>query len=232
MLDLTHLLDSSTQIYPGDPPFHSSPSATIIKDGYNVLHLHLGTHTGTHIDAPSHTTPNGRTIDEVDIDVLVGKALVIDVSSKEPRERIVWRDVKSQIQESLRLEPNGSDSKEFEPKIVLFRTGWSKHWKTPEYFRHPYLDGEIAEKLLRLGVKVIGVDTLNPDRTPLDDSDEGEGEAAFDVHRIWLGDGGLIVENLTNLDLILEKEVMVSLLPLNIAGGDGSPIRAVAWPCR
>jgi kynurenine formamidase len=214
MIDLTHKLEPSTQVYPGDPPFHAKHFATIEKDGYNALHLHFGTHTGTHIDAPAHFAAGGKTIDEIDLDLLVGKAIVLPVPDRQPRERITWTDVSSKLESQT------------EAKIVLFRTGWSRFWKSPEYLAHPFLDGEIAVKLWDLGFRVIGVDTFSPDSTPLEgDTDE----ANFDIHHIWLEKGGLIVENLANLDRLARDEVMVSLLPLNIAEGDGSPIRAVAW---
>ncbi len=75
------------------------------------------------------------------------------------------------------------------------------------------------------GVKVIGVDTMSPDEV----TDEGDSGC---VHRIVLGSGGIIVENLNGLENILEKlngEITVSMLPLRLEKCDGSPIRAVAW---
>src|ERR1700761_4606752 len=156
MHDLSHHLDDSTQVYPGDPVFKSGPYATISKDGYNVLQLHMGTHTGTHIDAPAHTVEGGKTIDQLDLGMLVGKVVVIDVTSKGARESIAWSDLK----DYTKLISPGS--------IVFFKTGWSRFWKTPRYLEHPYISGEVANNLLSLGVKVVGVDSLNPDMTPAD----------------------------------------------------------------
>ena len=93
------------------------------------------------------------------------------------------------------------------------------------YRDRPYLDAEAAKRLLALGVRVIGLDTLSPDEvTP-----QREGA---DVHRAVLGNGGIIVENLARLDALVDsgwKHITVSLLPLNLGGCDGSPLRAVAW---
>jgi kynurenine formamidase len=55
------------------------------------------------------------------------------------------------------------------------------------------------------------------------------GPGPSDVHKIVLGAGGVIAENLTNLDALVDDSFTVSLLPLNLHGSDGSPIRAVAW---
>ena len=110
-------------------------------------------------------------------------------------------------------------------RVLLLCTGWARNWAQAGYSDHPYLDVEAAQQLLGLGVKVIGLDTLSPDEiTP-----EAEGA---DVHRVVLGSGGIIVENLARLDALVEsgwKHVTVSLLPLNLDGCDGSPVRAVAW---
>lgn len=114
------------------------------------------------------------------------------------------------------------------------------------YFDHPWLAKDVAERLLALGVRVVGTDTMSPDQSPSLSSttvDGGEtmteGEepiSDYGFHLSFLGAGGLIVENLTNLDTLLatqdaaepDTEVIVSLLPLKIAGCDGAPVRAVA----
>jgi kynurenine formamidase len=78
-----------------------------------------------------------------------------------------------------------------------------------------------------MGIKVIGSDILSPDEF----IEQREGVPCFDVHRVILGAGGVIAENLNNLESLLEvDEYMVSLLPLKLDGCDGSPVRATAWP--
>ncbi|KAH8110535.1 putative cyclase [Phellopilus nigrolimitatus] len=212
--DLSHKLDVDTQPYPGDPVFSCHQVAFVKEHGYNVSSLSLGSHTGTHIDAPYHFFEDKKTVDELDLSLLVGPAAVADLTSKGARERISWDDLVRANVASL-----------VENCHILFvRTGWSKHWKTSMYLDHPFIDREAAKKLVEMGVRVLGVDTMSPDETIVDGS-----EGDFGVHETILGAGAMIVENLTGLDKLPSEHVHVSVLPLNIAGCDGSPIRAVAW---
>jgi kynurenine formamidase len=105
--------------------------------------------------------------------------------------------------------------------IVLIATGWSSHYGSALYLDHPYLATELGEELLNRGVRVLGVDLINPDP-------DGEEHESVPIHELMLGSGGYIVENLTNLGRIDWTRPLVSLLPLRLAGLDGSPIRAVA----
>ena len=212
--DLSHNLDSDTQVYPGDPTFSCHKVSSIKNDGYSVTRLSLGSHTGTHIDAPSHFFENGKTVDELDLSLLVGSAVIIDIQAKQPRERIAWEDFTSANVDSL-IQGH---------KILLVRTGWSKYWKTPAYLDHPFFDKEVATRLLELGIRVFGVDTLSPDET-VSEGMEGteDGDEDFGVHETLLGSGAMIVENLTNLDAVPGNLVQVSLLPLLITG-EGSEL--------
>ena len=110
--------------------------------------------------------------------------------------------------------------------VLLLCTGWSSKWKTDEYPGHPFLDVEAAKKILEKGVRVVGLDTMSPDEI-VAGGDTGH------VHKIWLGSGGIIVENMNGLENLLETNAhadwRVNLLPLRLVDCDGSPIRAVAW---
>ena len=216
LIDLSHRLNSNALVYPGDPVFTCRPFASIETDGYSVQAISMGSHTGTHVDAPSHFFTEGKTIDQIPLSTFVGNGLVIDLASKGPRQKIVWDDLAAyagQMKEGV---------------ILLLYTGWSKHWCTPKYYEHPFLDRDAAERIVVRGIRVLGVDTLNPDETCLDGT-VGEG---FGVHEVILGAGGVIAENLTNLNGLIGRDVMVSLIPLNLDGSDGSPIRAFAWRAR
>ncbi|KAK2465734.1 hypothetical protein APHAL10511_002278 [Amanita phalloides] len=225
IIDLTHPLTSSTPVYPGDSPFVSTPTCTIPKQGVSVHHLSLSTHTGTHIDAPSHFFVDGKHIGQISIDELVAiPTVVVDLSQLNatkgtattgglnPRQRITWADLEKY---EGRMKEGGA--------LALY-TGWSKKWCTPEYFSHPYLTRDAAEGIAARGVKILGIDMASPDETPA----EGvSGKEGFGVHETILGNGGLIVENLANVDKLLDGEWAVSFVPLYLAeGADGSPIRA------
>jgi kynurenine formamidase len=214
LIDLSHHLDGSTQIYPGDPKFSSCPALTLEKDGFNVMSISLGTHTGTHVDAPSHSIKDGASITALDLSLFQGPALVIDMRGKQAREQIVWED----------LEPYESQMQK--GRIVVLYTGWSLHWKTRKYIDHPFLDRTAAEGLMKAGIRTVGMDFLSPDET----FHEGtESAGCFVAHEIILSQGGVIAENLTNLDAISVGDFTVSLMPLKLTDLDGSPVRAVAW---
>lgn len=215
LYDLTHPLNSQTQIYPGDPPFSAKPLTTVENNGYQIHHLSLGSHTGTHIDAPSHFITGALTIDQIPLNQLVGPAVIVDISKGiKPKQKITWSDIEP-YEKALR--PG---------VIVLICTGWYEKWGTNEYYDHPYLMKDVAVELVARGICVVGVDMLNPDETV----SEGEGEHGFQFHEVVLGAGGVIAENITNLKpLIGLKSIHVSLLPLKLEGVDGSPIRAIAW---
>lgn len=211
-MDLSHPVDGTTQVYPGDPPVRLTPATTIAADGVNVLHVHLGSHSGTHVDAPYHFVEEGRRIDTMDPKLFVGPAAVIDVRGKGPRERITVEDLKPREGELS------------EGVIAVIRTGWDEHFGTEKYYDHPFLDRRAAQLLLDAGVRTVATDALNVDETPL----EGPHPEGFPVHHLVLGAGGAIAENLTNLSAIDFPDPVLSILPIRLHGSDGAPIRAVA----
>jgi kynurenine formamidase len=246
LIDLTHLISLSTTpliIYPGDPLLSVTPHATIPKDGYTVHTIQLGTHTGTHIDSPSHFVHGGRTIDEVPLDQLIGKALVIDFASSPTklleRQKIEWEDLesawRSTSSSNLDDELNSGNY-----TIFLVNTAWSKihspksQEDVPKFFAHPYFSSSVAQRLLSSypKIQIFGSDTPNPDETPYDGVG---GDNGYGFHEIFLGGDRLIVENLANLDQLSaaartgnKVDWIVSAMPLKIEGVDGSPVRAFA----
>ncbi|GLB37827.1 putative cyclase [Lyophyllum shimeji] len=215
IVDLSHKLNSNATIYPGDPTFTCRPCAIVAKDGYSVHALSLGSHTGTHIDAPSHFFADGRTIDQIPLSSLFAPLVVVDLTRRNLRDRqkITW----AELEASAELMQPGV--------ILVLHTGWSAYWGTPRYYGHPFLAREAAEKILERGVRILGVDTLSPDETPYQGVGGAEG---FGAHEVILGAGGVIAENLTNL-AALDGQNRIGLVPLNVEGSDGSPVRAFAW---
>jgi kynurenine formamidase len=219
IIDLTQPLNTSTPIYPGDPLYTCKPHATHARDGYSVHALALGTHTGTHIDAPSHFLPDGAPLESVPLSTFVGHALVVDLTEKKQREHITAEDLASAL----------ASIETSDPPILLLRTNWSIHRGDTSYFAHPFLNRAAAEAIARSGVRLVGIDALSPDET------NSEGQADFAAHEVLLGAGVLIAENLSNLSSIQNSPAdggrwMVSLMPLRIDGGvDGSPVRAYAF---
>ncbi len=199
MRELSHRITTGMPVYPGDPTVTLDAALVLERDGVDVTALHLGSHSGTHLDAPSHTVAGGRTTGGIAIDELVGEALVLHLDGVTPRSIYGIPDLPQQI-----------------PPIVIIDTGWAARFGTPEALDHPALDAGAAAELMRRGMRVLAVDTLSPDPTP------GDG---FPVHDVVLGGDGLIVENLCNLDGLPER-VRVGFFPLPI-DADGAPVRAV-----
>ena len=110
---------------------------------------------------------------------------------------------------------------------MLFNTGWIYKAGTEEFYKHPYISKSTAEYLKNLGVKAVGVDMLNVDKTCIQGEQYTENSTAS--HNIFLGNDILIVENLTNLEKLDTTGSTVMFLPLKIKDGDGSPVRAVAF---
>ena len=212
VVDLSRRVDDATQVYPGDPEVRLEPATTLADHGVNVLGVHIGSHSGTHVDAPYHFVEDGARIDELDPRLFVGPAAVLDVRGKGPRERVTAEDLRPY------------ENRLYGGVIAVVRTGWEEHYGTPLYYDHPFLDRGAAQLLLDAGVRTVAVDALNVDETVL----EGEQPDGYPAHHLILGAGGVIAENLANLGAIDFPEPLISLLPIKLGGSDGAPVRAVA----
>jgi kynurenine formamidase len=207
--ELSHRITSGMQVYPGDPGVDLGLALELARDGVDVTQLHLGSHTGTHLDAPSHTVPGGRTTGRVGLDELVGEALVVHLEGLAPRQRYGLDELASAL---------GGEVPRRVPQIVVVDTGWASRFGTDAALEHPALDPDAAAELLRRGMRLLAVDTLSPDPT---------GGDGFPVHDVVLGGDALIVENLTGLEGLPER-VRIGFFPLPI-DADGAPVRAVAF---
>ena len=216
VVDLSHPVTAETQVYPGDPVPHIVQHSTIERDGFNLMSITMGSQSGTHVDAPYHFDEDTKKIDEVPLPLFVGPATVLDCGELSARQAITSQLLGSQLDS---VQPGD---------IVLFKTGWSKHYGTDEYFNNPYIDAALVRDLLARGVLTFGLDAINIDETP-DDSHPGVG---FPVHHLIAKAGGVICENLTNLEAIDFDRPLVSILPMKFIGIDGAPVRAVAMQVR
>jgi kynurenine formamidase len=212
IVDLSVPVGADTQVYPGDPLPRLEVHSRIDRDGFNLLHVDIGSQTGTHVDAPYHFQESGLRIDGLDLSLFAGPATVIDVRGVGARGRIGWDQIAAR---DPRLEPG---------VIALFCTGWSRHYGTAAYFDNPFLDADAVRRMIDLGVRTFCLDALNIDETP-DDDHPGEG---YPVHHLIAEVGGVIGENFRNLELVDWADPFVSCLPIALEGADGAPVRAVA----
>lgn len=215
IVDLSVVLETGATVYPGDPGvLVEAALRRSAGDGVNVLALHMGSHSGTHVDAPYHVIEDGPRLDELPLERFLGPAIVADLRHLPAEGRITLAD----------LEPVGG---RLGPgRVLLLATGWSRHWPDPSRYRtHPWLSREAAQAIVAAGVRTVGIDAFSVDATPEDVSSAG-----FEAHLAILGAGGVIVENLTNLDAVAGlRDPIVSVLPLKLARADGAPVRAVAY---
>lgn len=206
IIDLSHELENDMPVYPGTTMPKITQSAEIPRHGYNEKMLKIPTHIGTHIDAPAHIRPDGKTLDKFPADRFFGRAAVIELSGLNGDP--IAREYLQEFQEIF-------DNHEF----ILFNSGWDRHWGRPEYYEHfPVLSAKAAGWVSERGLKGIGLDVCSADPVGSED---------LLIHNILLGAGLVIVENLTGLQLLPPEGFYFSCLPLKIHQADGSPVRAV-----
>jgi kynurenine formamidase len=205
-VDLTHSIETGMQTYPDDPTVEVQDHASHDADGYRVEALELGSHTGTHVDAPAHVIPDGKTLSAYPVDRFAFDAVRVDCRDLGPRDPIPPERVPETATDCL----------------VLW-TGWDEHWGTDRYLDHPYLSPEAARRCAERGLAVAS-DTLNPDPTPTPSAADGEPEG-FAAHHALLEADCLVLENLTNLGAAADR-FELRAYPLAL-GGDGAPVRAV-----
>ena len=216
IVDLTRPLWVGMPVHPDDAPVAVIPRCTYEVEGYAVTTLVLSSHAGTHLDAPYHFIQGGATVDALPVSRLVGEGVVLDLRGRGPA--ISLDDLDAAITAA-----GGLGAGDF----VLFWTGWDAHFGQEDMWDHPYLSPDAAKRLLVLGVTLLGTDCGGVDARGADAVSEEE--AGHAIHYLLLAADIPIVENLTGLEQLGAGRCVCAFLPLPIVGGDGSPVRAVAW---
>jgi arylformamidase len=198
--DISLPLSAGTVPWPGDKPFRLTPSMTIdAGNSVNLSSFSTSSHNGTHADAPFHYNSRGATMERLPLEVFVGPALVAEIVSDQeiPVSALASLDLADVPRLLLRTAP-GRDRARFPERIAT-------------------LSVEAVEWLAGRGVKLIGVDVPSVD---VIDS------KTLPIHHALDRAGVLILENL-QLDGVQAGRYELIALPLKIAGGDGSPVRAI-----
>lgn len=186
LIDLSVPINEQTPVYPGDPTTKIVPAGDISKDGFCDHYVSMGTHVGTHIDAPMHMIKGGKSLDQVSVDQFVGHGKLVKVNGSD-FDAVRHADIQ-------------------EGDIVLFRTDTSDKYYDSAYFdNYPAMSEDVAKYLVEAKVKMVGVDTCSVDN-----------QDGFPIHKILLSGDVLIIENLTSLNQLAGKEFKVYALPLKL----------------
>ncbi len=204
LIDISVGVSPDLPVWPGDPAIELTPLASMDEgDEANVTKLSAGVHVGTHVDAPRHFIAGGRGVDELPLDVLIGRALVVELPAA---------DVISEEALDGAGIPEGIDR-------LLFKTRNSNLWATsPDVFRKDFVavDEGGAAWLVDHGVRLVGVDYLSV----------APWGKAVPTHQRLLGADVVIVEGL-NLSAAEPGSYQLYCLPVKLLGCDGAPARAL-----
>jgi arylformamidase len=219
IVDLSQPLENGIPAFPTHPKFFQMRWCSM-GNAAEMNQLLLSDHSGTHLDAPSHYVPPGnrarRTIDEVPLDRFMGRALKLTFGPFEPCNAQVDADaIRACERDHLAIKAND---------VVLMDFQWGHRWALDEagysfLDSWPGLSRSAAEYLVEKKVKLVGTDCVS-----IDPGDGGDNLAA---HYCLLPEGVLILENACNLSRLNPVSFFMAL-PLRLAGGTGSPVRAIA----
>jgi arylformamidase len=199
--DISQTLKDGIAVWPGDPKFGISRTSWIQNgNGANVSAVHMGTHTGTHVDAPMHLDDAGSGIECIPLHYLIGPARVFEFHSGAciralDLEILDWEGVTR----------------------VLFKTSIEE---TPEgIFNKDYVSvcEDAAEYLVEKRIVLFGIDAPSVDA--------GSSER-LPIHHIFLKHNIVILEGL-RFGSVLPGDYELICLPLKLAGCDGAPVRAI-----
>jgi arylformamidase len=208
LYDLSHTIEHGMITYKGLPApvicdfLSRETSKSFYEEGtsFQIGKIEMVANTGTYVDVPFHRYEDGKDLNDVALERFANlTALVVRTSGME-------------------IGPDAFSNYNVTGKAVLVHTGWSKHWRTDQYFEnHPFLTASAAEYLKSKGVKLVGIDSHNIDDTRA---------KSRPVHTILLASEILIVEHLCNLDQLPDKEFLFSAVPPKFKGVGTFPVRA------
>jgi arylformamidase len=224
VIDLTMTITPSIKVYPGSPQPSFIPWSKFDRQGYDSEAMFMSTHTGTHVDAPSHFKPGHSSIDMISADRLVCTAVLIR-AEKNANQLIEQQDLGNhQIREG---------------DAVVIATGWEKRSDSRNYMsENPGLSEQAARYLARKRVNAVAIDCPSIDAGV---------DSRFTAHNKLLSCNILVVENLCNLNRVASSSSIRSgsrsgggsgskisarftliITPLKLGGATGSPARVLA----
>lgn len=205
--DVTVPIRENMPVWPGQPRVEIEQVSCIDRgDQANVSRLNLGSHTGTHVDAPYHFVEQGLTVDRLPLDLLIGPAFIAEVDGLDGNLIDVYDLASLHFpRETTRLLIKTSNSQFWEDRLIEFEQDYV------------HLGPKTAKWLVGRGIHLLGVDYL---------SVEAYGARDFQVHHTLLEAGVVILEGL-NLSRVPAGPCQLLCLPLKVEGSDGAPARVL-----
>tara|TARA_A100001015_G_C15005396_1_gene720411 strand:+ start:1207 stop:1821 length:615 start_codon:yes stop_codon:yes gene_type:complete len=201
IIDLSHKISGKTVTYPSDPPIEILPEKQIVPDNSLVHSFKMGTHTGTHLDAPAHILKNGKTIDQIPLDQYQGLLIKVDLSS-------------FPLIKEINIKYDG----------IILNCKWDQYFKNPQKFYspdRPIIPLELINFLVKRKIKIFGCDLPSVDKS---------GDKIKPIHNALLKNNVIIYESLNNLSKLPNLKIFQFYgFPLPFEKFDGSPTRAVAF---
>ncbi len=212
LIDLSHTVEAGLVTYKGLPApiicdyLSREASRKLYAPGteFQIGKIEMVANTGTYLDSPFHRYADGKDLSELRLEQMAGLDAV----------KVVARD-RQAIDAAVFAELGN-----LKGKAVLVETGWSRHWKTDQYYEgHPFLTEGAADFLAEAGVALVGIDSHNID---------GTADGRRPVHSILLGQEILIVEHMAALDRVPAEGFRFSAVPVKVKGFGTFPVRAFA----
>lgn len=202
--DISVPITSPMPVWPSDPPVNLTPISHPSRDNSHtirVTRIEMGSHTGTHIDAPWHMLEGGRRLNQISLETLIGPAVVLEIAGVKSLKR---GDVEKFNLQGIQR--------------VLFKTDNSQHWNDGKFYEDfVYLEPEAAEFLVERGIQLVGIDYLSIDHFKSE---------SHPSHFVLLPRNVVIIEGL-DLSRVPRGTYHMTALPLNLQDVDGAPTRVI-----
>jgi kynurenine formamidase len=226
--DLTPPIENGMPRWPTHAPVVVHPTVTHEHDGYFNQTIFMSEHSGAHVDAPAHSHPGLRSIDDFPPEFLIGPAKVVHWEGRD------WRPGELATAAELLDWERATGCELAASDIVLVNFGWlSKYWRTDAGWRWyaenmPGMGEDLADLLLERRVRAVGSDTVSCGAAVVDGRAVAPPPHGCWLHAKLLAAGVLLLECIANLDRV-PNECLFVALPLPIRNGSGSPLRAAAF---
>jgi len=214
------IIDLSYDIEEGMATFNASwhPRISVKQlgrigfEGRETREIILGTHTGTHVDAPLHFLAGAESIENIKLETLIGPVTIFDMTHLGENQAVVVK-----MLESFDI-----------TKRVLFKFGWGRYWGNKKFYQgYPFFSVEATQYLIDKGVELIGIDTPSPDDSRINLSGDVMGSHMDSpIHKMFLGKNIVLVEYVANLDKVIDYNGWnIIVMPIRLKGADGAPAR-------